>query len=162
VRQVVRVDHKRVLPDARKALLGLDAVGRQSTLEPALLELVRVRASQINGCAYCLELHTNDARARGEDERRLHVLAAWRHAACFTPRERAALAWCEAITLLPQTGAPDELYEDLEPLFSPQEIVALTVAIAAINAWNRLAVATGMKGGLDVPAEPVSEVKGGA
>lgn len=140
----MRIDHKRVLPEARAALLGLDTVARKSSLEPALLELVRVRASQINGCAFCIDLHTREALARGEDERRLHLVAAWRHATCFSLRERAALAWCEALTLLPQTGAPDEDYEPLESLFSQHEIVALTVAVCAINGWNRLAVGTRM------------------
>jgi AhpD family alkylhydroperoxidase len=149
-----RVDVKQLLPDARQAIVRLDAAGRKSTVEPALLELIRVRASQLNGCAYCVDLHTGEARAAGEDDRRLHLVAAWRHAAAFTPRERAALAWCEAVTLLPDKGAPDDVYEELERHFDAEEIAAVTVTIIAINAWNRLAVSTGMTAGADlIPAE---------
>jgi AhpD family alkylhydroperoxidase len=140
----MRIDYKKVLPEAREAMVRLDAVARRSTLEPGLLELVRVRASQLNGCAYCLDMHTKDARARGEEEQRLHLLAGWREASCYTPREQAALAWCEALTLLPETGAPDADYDRVAEVFVPEEIVALTVAIVAINGWNRLAVGTRM------------------
>jgi AhpD family alkylhydroperoxidase len=121
-------------------MAGLEDVVAESTLEPALLELVKMRASQLNGCAYCLDMHSKDARARGEDEQRLHVLAAWREAPLYSERERTALDWCEALTLLPQTGAPDEVYEHLRGEFDEEEIVALTLAIVAINGWNRLAV----------------------
>jgi AhpD family alkylhydroperoxidase len=99
-----------------------------------------MRASQLNGCAYCLDMHSKDARVRGEDEQRLHVLAAWREAPFYSARERAALSWCEALTLLPQTGAPDDVYARLEAEFDQEEIAALTLAIVAINGWNRLAV----------------------
>ena len=95
-------------------MLQLEGAVRRSELEPLLLELVKLRSSQLNGCAYCLDMHSKDARARGEDEQRLHVLAAWREAPFYSPRERAALGWCEALTLLPQTGAPDEVYAELE------------------------------------------------
>lgn len=121
-------------------MLRLEGAVHESTLEPLLLELVKMRASQINGCAYCLDMHSKDARALGEDEQRLHVLAAWREAPFYTERERAALAWCEALTRLPATGAPDVDYEPLTDVFSEEEIAALTLAIVAINGWNRLAV----------------------
>ena len=136
----MRIDYGHVLPEATKAMLGLERVVRESMLEPELLELVKLRASQLNDCAYCLDMHSKDARARGESEQRLHVLGAWREAPFYSERERAALAWCEALTLLPQTGAPDDVYEELERVFDEQEIVALTLAIVAINGWNRLAV----------------------
>jgi AhpD family alkylhydroperoxidase len=136
----VRLDYRRALPEALRAMSGLEDAVARTGLEPALLELVRMRASQLNGCAYCLDMHSKDARARGEDEQRLHVLAAWREAPIYSERERAALAWCEALTLLPQTGAPDEAYEPLRAHFDEVEIVALTLAIVAINGWNRFAV----------------------
>jgi AhpD family alkylhydroperoxidase len=99
-----------------------------------------MRTSQLNGCAFCLDMHSKDARARGEGEQRLHLLNAWREAPFYSARERAALAWCEALTLLPQSGAPDEVYEQVARQFDEQEIVALTLAIVAINGWNRFAV----------------------
>jgi AhpD family alkylhydroperoxidase len=135
-----RLDHGKELPEAIGAMRGLEKVVESSTLEPLLLELVKQRASQINGCAYCLDMHTKDARAIGEDEQRLHLVAAWREAPFFTARERAALAWTEALTLLPETGAPDDVYEAIAREFDPGEQVALTLAIVAINGWNRLAV----------------------
>lgn len=136
----MRIDYTKAFPEGLEAMLGLERAVRGSGLEPSLLELVKLRASQINGCAYCLDMHSKDARARGEEEQRLHVLAAWREAPLYSPRERAALAWCEALTLLPQTGAPDDVYAELEAQLSPEEIAALTVQIVAINGWNRLAV----------------------
>lgn len=136
----MRVDYKAELPSAYEAMLGLEAATRRSSLEPALVELVKMRASQLNGCAYCLDMHSKDARARGENEQRLHVLAAWREAPFYSDRERAALAWCEALTLLPQTGAPDDVYAEVQAHFSAPEIAALTFQIVAINGWNRLAV----------------------
>jgi len=135
-----RLDYGAELPAAIGAMSGLEQVVESSTLEPLLLELVKVRASQINGCAYCLDMHTKDARAIGEDDQRLHMVAVWREAPCFTPREQAALAWTEALTLLPETGAPDDVYEEMAAAFDPTEQVALTLAVVAINGWNRLAV----------------------
>jgi len=119
---------------------GLERVVAQSTLEPALRLLVKLRASQINGCAYCVDLHTRHATEAGEDPRRLHLVAVWHEAPVFSARERAALAWTEALTLLPRTGAPDEVYEEVAREFSPEEQVALTLAIVAINGYNRLSV----------------------
>jgi AhpD family alkylhydroperoxidase len=136
----MRIDYQKVFPDALRAMLGLENAVHASSLEPGLLELVKMRASRLNGCAYCLDMHSKDARARGETEQRLHVLSAWREAPFYSERERAALAWCEALTLLPQTGAPDDVYAELERAFEPEEIVALTLAIVAINGWNRFAV----------------------
>ena len=136
----MRIDCEVVLPEATHALRELDRVAGGSGLEPQLLELVRMRASQLNNCAYCLDTHSKDARALGEDERRLHLLAAWRDGHVYTARERTALEWCEALTLLPERGASHEAYFPLKAEFNQQEIVALTLAITAINAWNRFAL----------------------
>jgi AhpD family alkylhydroperoxidase len=136
-----RLDYRTALPEATRALSGLEEVVEASTLEPKLRELVKLRASQINGCAHCVDMHTKDARAIGEDEQRLHLVAVWREAPGFTPRERAALAWTEALTLLAETGAPDDVYAAIAREFDPAEQVALSLAIVAINGWNRLSVA---------------------
>ena len=136
----MRLDYRRVLPAASRAMTQLERVIDASGLEPKLRELVKLRASQINGCAYCVDMHTKDARAIGEDEQRLHLVAVWREAPVFTTRERAALAWTEALTLLSETGAPDDVYDAMTNEFDPAEQVALTLAIVAINGWNRLAV----------------------
>ena len=125
---------------AVRGMLRLEQSVKESTLEPLLIELVKMRASQINGCAFCLDKHGKDARAMGEDESRLDMLAAWREAPVYTDRERAALAWCESLTLLPETGAPDGDYEPLKEYFSEDEILALSFLIVVINGWNRLAV----------------------
>jgi AhpD family alkylhydroperoxidase len=136
----MRLDYAHVLPEATRALSQLENVVESSTLEPKLRELVKLRASQINGCAYCVDMHTKDATALGEDPQRLHMVAVWREAPMFSPRERAALAWTEAVTLIAQTGAPDDVYEEIADQFDPAEQVALTLAIVAINGWNRLSV----------------------
>ncbi len=152
----MRVDYREVFPEGVRAMAEMERSVRSATLEPGLLELVRVRASQINGCTYCLAMHNRDARARGEHQTRLDTIAAWREAPYYTARERAALAWCEALTELPRSGAPDEVYAAVEAEFSPAETAALTFAIVAINGWNRLAV--GLRSdvlsleGLDLPA----------
>ena len=135
-----RIDYASVFPVGVRAMVGLQRAVDDAGLEPLLLELVKMRASQINGCAYCLDMHSKDARALGESEQRLHLLAAWREASCYEARERAALAWCEDLTLISKQGAPDAVFEELEQTFSAQEIVALTLAIVAINGWNRLAI----------------------
>ena len=135
-----RIDYASVFPAGARAMVGLQRAVDSSGLEPLLLELVKMRASQINGCGYCLDMHSKDARALGESEQRLHLLAAWREAPCYEPRERAALAWCEALTLISEQGAPDAVYEELAQTFSPEEMVALTLAIVAINGCNRLAM----------------------
>ena len=136
----MRLDYQKTLPEASQAMVALEHVVSSSTLEAELRELVKLRASQINDCAYCVDMHTKDARAMGEDEQRLHLVAVWREAPSFTSRERAALAWTEALTLLSETGAPDDVYEAMASEFDPGERVALTLAIVAINGWNRLAV----------------------
>jgi AhpD family alkylhydroperoxidase len=136
----MRIDYAKELPSAFESMLGLEQAVRSSDLDPALLELVKLRASQLNRCAYCLDMHSKDARARGESDQRLYLLAAWHDAPVYTPRERAALAWCEALTTLSNTGGPDDVFADLEAQFSAGEIAALTFQIVAINGWNRLAV----------------------
>jgi AhpD family alkylhydroperoxidase len=136
----MRIDYRRAFPGAMQAMVGLEEAVHESSLEPELLELVKMRASQLNGCAYCLDMHSKDARARGESEQRLYVLNAWREAPFYNERERAALAWCEALTLVADTAAPDDVYEQVSAQFSDEEIVALTLAIVAINGWNRFAV----------------------
>jgi AhpD family alkylhydroperoxidase len=127
-------------PEAIDAMRQLEAYTRDSGLDHSLSDLVRMRASQINGCAYCLHMHSKDARKAGETEERLYLLNAWHESALYTPRERAALAWTEALTLLPQTHAPDADYEELMRHFSEEEAVQLTVLIGAINVWNRISV----------------------
>jgi AhpD family alkylhydroperoxidase len=112
----------------------------QTSLEPLMIELVKTRASQINHCAYCIEMHTREAREQGETEARLYLLSAWRESSLYTPRERAALAWTEALTNVAETSAPDEDYELAHSVFSDQELVDLTMAIIAINSWNRISV----------------------
>jgi len=127
-------------PQAMRPVLALQAYVDDCGLEHSLIELVKIRASQINGCAYCLHMHTADARKHGETEVRLHLLAAWRESSLYSERERAALAWTEALTRLPDTQAPDADYALLNAHFSPAEQTRLTVAICTINTWNRIAV----------------------
>src|SRR6478736_51693 len=136
-----RINGLKVAPGAFQAMLGLEMfVKKSSKLEPSLLELVRMRASQINGCAYCLDMHSKDARAGGESEQRLYALNAWRETPFFTDRERAALAWTEAVTLVSETHVPDEVYARVAQHFDEAEMVALTFAVVVINSWNRLSV----------------------
>ena len=136
-----RLGAQKVAPADYQARLALEThVRKSSRLEPSLLELVRLRASQINGCAYCIDMHTKDARAEGETEQRLYALTAWRETPFFTDRERAALAWTEAITLIHQGHAPDQAYEEARERFTEEELVNLTMAIVTINGWNRLAI----------------------
>ncbi len=133
-----RIEHRKVAPLAIEALVGVENYVRSSNLEPSLLHLVRTRASQLNGCAYCLDIHTKDARAIGETEQRLYALSAWRETPFYSKRERAALAWTEAVTNIADGHVPDEVYENARQQFSEKELVDLTVAIIAINGWNRL------------------------
>ena len=125
---------------ALKTMLDIEAYLARCGLERSLIHLIKMRASQINGCAHCLDMHSKDARAEGETEQRLYVLDAWREAPFYTARERAALAWTEALTLISQTHAPDDVYQAVRAQFSEQELVDLTLAIVAINGWNRIAV----------------------
>ncbi|MHC8300967.1 carboxymuconolactone decarboxylase family protein [Pseudomonas sp. ZS1P83] len=135
-----RIDFYTASPDALKAMIALETAVSKLPLEKTLIELVKLRASQINGCAFCVDMHTDDARKGGETERRLYAVSVWRETPFFTPRERAALAWTESLTLLSQTHAPDEDYELVTAQFTPKEMVDLSVAISTINSWNRLAV----------------------
>ncbi|MGC5702128.1 carboxymuconolactone decarboxylase family protein [Pseudomonas sp. NFXW11] len=135
-----RIDFYTASPDALKAMLALETAVSRLPLEKSLVELVKLRASQVNGCAFCVDMHSRDALKHGESERRLFAVSVWRESPFFTPRERAALAWTEALTRLSETQAPDADYELLTSQFSPSECVDLSVAISTINSWNRLAV----------------------
>lgn len=135
-----RLDVMEAAPQSIRSLLVLTSTIAASGLEKSLLEVVKIRSSQINGCAYCLHMHTKDARANGETEERIYLLDAWREAPCYTERERAALGWTESLTLVADTHAPDEDYEALKAQFSEEEQVNLTLAITTINAWNRIAI----------------------
>lgn len=135
-----RIDYRKTAPGAISAMFGLENYVLKSGLEPALLELVRLRASQMNGCGYCVDMHSKDARARGESEQRLYAIVVWRETPFFTERERAALAWTEAVTQVSPEHVPDEVYESVHRHFSDKELVDLTLAIVAINGWNRLAI----------------------
>jgi AhpD family alkylhydroperoxidase len=135
-----RLNPYSVLPAMMKAVAALDSVLQSAGLEQSLVELVKTRASQINGCAYCLHLHTRDARAQGESEARLYLLDAWRESSLYTDRERAALAWTEAVTLVAQTHVPDTVYNDVQEHFDDEELVKLTLLVAMINVWNRIAI----------------------
>ena len=135
-----RLNAYQAAPDAMKALGALEGYVQGSGLEHSLIELVKTRASQINGCAFCIHMHTRDARARGETEERLYLLDAWRESPLYTERERAALAWTEAVTLVSQTHVPDAVYEQARQHFAEDELVKLTLLVATINAWNRIAI----------------------
>lgn len=144
-------NHFKHMPDGLKAMTALEASIAASGLEHSLIELVKLRASQINGCAFCIHLHVTDARAHGESEMRLHMLNAWRESPLYTDRERAALAWAEALTLLAATGAPDTDFELVKAQFNEAEQVNLTLAIGAINLWNRLQVGLRAAHPVDAP-----------
>jgi AhpD family alkylhydroperoxidase len=135
-----RIDYTKVAPGALRAMYGLEKYLAGSTIEEPLRELVKMRASQMNGCAYCIDMHSKDARAHGESEQRLYGLSAWREAPYYTERERAALAWTEELTLIAENHVSDEVYEQTRRQFSEQEIVDLTLAVVTINAWNRIAI----------------------
>jgi AhpD family alkylhydroperoxidase len=137
---MMRVDYYKVAPGGVKALQALEQYLRASGLEPALIELVKVRASLMNGCAYCVDVHTKDARAKGETEPRLFAVSVWRETPFFSLRERAALAWTEAVTDIGHNGVTDALYDEARAQFTEKELVDLSLAVIAINAWNRLAV----------------------
>ncbi len=142
-----RIDYQHATPAALQAMLGLEHYVRSSGLEPSLLELVKLRASQINGCGYCLDMHSKDARAQGETEQRIYVLSAWREAPFYTARERAALAWTEALTKIADTEITDTLYDSARAQFSEKELVDLTMAVITINGWNRLSISFGTEVG---------------
>ena len=135
-----RLDYAKSAPAAMTAMRGLESYVRHCGLEGSLLELVKLRASQINGCAYCVDMHTKDARAEGETEQRLYALSTWEETPFFTERERVALAWTEAVTLIGHGHVPDDIYEQARRTFGEKELIDLTLAIIVINGWNRLAI----------------------
>lgn len=136
-----RVDFTKAAPGVLHAMLGLEEYLRGSGLEASLLDLVKMRASQLNGCAYCLDMHSKDARANGETEQRLYLLNAWREAPCYSPRERAALEWTEALTQITEGHVPDEVYAVAREQFKEKELADLSLAVVAINGWNRFSIA---------------------
>jgi len=143
--------YAKAFPEGVHALLNLGRVVAESGLEPGLMELVKIRASQMNGCAFCLDMHTKDARVGGETEQRIYLLDAWRESPFFTPRERAALAWTEALTNIQQGHATDEVYAEARSQFDEAELVKLTLAVTQINSLNRIAIAFRMEPGVYQP-----------
>ena len=135
-----RIDYQKAPAAAKQAVYALDHYLRNSGLDPKLVELVKMRASQINGCAYCIDMHSKDARAEGETEQRLYALSAWRETPFYSERERAALEWTEAVTLVSQNHVPDDVYERVRQHFDETGLINLTLAVIAINGWNRLAI----------------------
>ena len=136
-----RLDFRKASPQGEKAMMGLHMFVRNCGLDHALLELVKLRASQLNGCAHCIDMHTKELRADGESEQKLYLLNAWRESPFYTDRERAALGWTEAVTLLPNSQVPDDVYDEARKAFSEEELVNLTLALVAINGANRLNIA---------------------
>jgi AhpD family alkylhydroperoxidase len=136
-----RLEYASHSPAGFRAFLALNEFVEHCGLEPSLLELIKIRASQINGCAFCLDMHTIDARAAGESEQRIYLLDAWRESPFYSDRERAALAWTEAVTLVSETHVPDDVYEEVRRHFNEEELVNLTWAVVTINGWNRMAIA---------------------
>ncbi len=136
-----RIDPRKAAPEVYRAMLALESAVKATGLESNLLDLVKLRASQINGCAFCIDMHSKDLRAEGESEERLYLLDAWREAPCYTDRERAALAWTEAVTLIAHDHVPDEVYEEARQQFTDDELAKLTLAVVAINGWNRFGIA---------------------
>ena len=135
-----RLDYAKASPEAFKAMVQMEGVVRRSGIDSKLLELIKIRASQLNGCAYCIDMHTKDARFKGENEQRIYALDAWRETPFFTQQERAALAWAETLTNIQIGHAPDAVYQELSRNFSAEERVSLTLAITTINVWNRIAI----------------------
>ena len=136
-----RLDFRKASPQGDKAMMGLHMFVRNCGLDHTLLELVKLRASQLNGCAHCIDMHTKELRADGESEQKLYLLNAWRESPFYTDRERAALGWTEAVTLLPNSQVPDDVYDEARKAFSEEELVNLTMALVAINGANRLNIA---------------------
>ena len=141
------LDYSKVLPAGMKAINALEHYSTHSGLEPSLLDLIKLRASQINGCPYCIDMHTKDARSGGETEQRLYSLSVWRQTPYYTERERAALAFTEAVTLIADQHVPDDVYEQARQQFNDEELVKLMIGIVIINAWNRFAITFGDKPG---------------
>ncbi|WP_373231900.1 carboxymuconolactone decarboxylase family protein [Cohnella sp.] len=140
----LRMNHRAANPAGFQALLKLEDAVKKMGLDPVLYELIKIRASQINGCSYCLDMHSSDLRNMGETEQRLNLIIVWREAPMFTEKERAVLALTEAVTLISEAGVPQDIYDEVRMHFSESEFVALIMAINAINCWNRIAIATGM------------------
>ncbi|PYT19376.1 MAG: carboxymuconolactone decarboxylase [Acidobacteria bacterium] len=135
-----RIDYTKYAKEALKSMFGLEKYISESGLDHKLIHLIKMRASQINGCAYCIDMHSKDARALGETEQRLYELDAWRETPFYTDRERAALEWTEALTSVSETHVPDAVYNEVKKYFSEKEIVDLTIVVSTINMWNRLAI----------------------
>ena len=152
-----RINYTKTAPEAYQVLIKLESYLRKTSLEPDLVELVKLRSSQINGCAYCIDMHTKDARSRGESEQRLYGVTAWRETPFYSSRERAALAWAESVTKISDNQVPDEIYNFAREHFTEKELVDLTMAVIAINAWNRLAISFHTPPGSYEPDHPVSK-----
>lgn len=148
-----RIDYGKDFPDAMRGLLRTEKYIQHSKLDKTLYELVKIRASQINQCAYCIDMQTKDARHEGETEQRIYALSAWRETSFFTEKERAALEWTEALTLISQNGVPDDLYERVRAHFDEEEMMALTMSVIAINGWNRLAISMNTPAGTYQPGD---------
>jgi AhpD family alkylhydroperoxidase len=147
------MEFAKAAPGVIHAMFGLEQYLKECGLEESLLDLVKMRASQLNGCAYCLDMHSKDARAAGETEQRLYLLNAWREALCYSPRERAALEWTEALTLVTEGHVPDEVYVVAREQFKEKELADLSLAVVAINGWNRLSIAFRPEVGGYLPAQ---------
>jgi len=156
-----RLDFAKTSPAALKTMLDIEAYLAKCGLEHSLLHLIKMRASQINGCAYCLDMHSKDARAGGETEQRLYALDAWRETPFYTARERAALAWTEALTRIAETHVPDDVYREVRAQFSEQELADLTLAVVVINSWNRIAIGFRAEVGNYQPAQHARLAKAG-
>ncbi len=154
-----RINYSKASPTAVKAMFGLQAAVDHSGLEQSLLELLKMRASQINGCAHCIEMHFKDAKAQGERDERLYLLDAWREAPFYSARERAALLWCETLTLIAERSAPDEVFKEVRKQFNDEELVDLTLAIVTINSWNRFAIGFRADVGHYQPGDVVKAMK---
>ncbi len=152
-----RLNYSKAAPEGIEILRKLEDYIKKASLEPDLVELVKLRASQINGCAYCIDMHTKDARSQGESEQRLYGVSAWREAPFYSERERAALAWTESVTQISENHVPDEIHALAKMHFTERELVDLTLAVIAINAWNRLAISFRTPAGSYQPDHPVSK-----
>ena len=153
-----RLDHRQAAPDAFRAQAALEGQVRRSGLDPALLALVKLRASHLNGCAFCIDMHAKDARLAGETEQRVYAVPVWRETPFYTARERAALAWTDVVTRLGAEGVPDEAFAEARAHFDETELVWLTMAIVSINGWNRLAIAFRAPVGSYVPGSALAAV----
>ncbi len=151
-----RLNHAITGSKAYRAMSQLEHAVRNCGLESSLIELVKIRASQVNGCAYCIDMHTKDARAAGESEQRIYLLSAWRESPFYSERERAALEWAESLTLIADNHVPDDIYERVAVHFTEEELVNLTLAVATINAWNRFAISFRSEPGTYQPQQTVA------